>query len=61
MSKNKMYYVKISYRTWKVYSGDNEYLVTLDYRGWHCDGPDYNIRKRICKHCKLVKEGENIK
>lgn len=61
MSNSEMYYIEISYRTWKVYSGENEYLVSLDFRGWHCECISYSVGKRICKHCKLVKEGENIK
>lgn len=47
---------RLSYRTWKVISGDKEYLVTFDYRGWHCTCEYFNLKKRICKHIKFVKD-----
>jgi hypothetical protein len=46
----------VSYRTWKVISEDSEHLVTLDFRGWHCDCEYYNLKKKICKHIYFVRE-----
>jgi len=56
-----MKYFRESYRTWRVYSGENIYLVTLDSKGWHCDCIYYSVKKKICKHIKLVRDGEDIK
>jgi len=53
-------YDRVSYRTWKVLTTKKEYLVSLDYRGWHCDCFYYSVKKRICSHIKYVKEHEHI-